>query len=439
MEFTFYADLVGISSLYRSDGNMAYNALNEFYNEVFFGLDSFHRADQQNREVHMLSDSILVSGEDIQSFVEAMAPVYANLLKKGLLLRGGAVRGKIRWDTRIESQNFRKNLPESDVLARAASLEKQVKGARFLLDRELAGFLLSVVPEWLSDQGYLRDRRSGQSELIIQRSIKPLSNGAAYEVLYPLLAHWENEEFVRELEILRNLELGKEEALAIQYRATETLLRICKARVDHHRGIPVMVAPAPYEDWLAALQTSRTLQIRQLRGSSRSGASRLTWHNEAPRHGGVYAFWWDGAGESSLVEMAAQKHLHFKAPGGVEIDLDVTSLISHRLGNGLTPLYVGKSFSDIAGRIGKHLCLGSPRVVPQNQCGATFPRKTSTCQLRDRLDRLFPQMEDSRPLLGNVKVSWVELCGKDNFSQRFFLEDLAIGQFMPAFNVDSER
>lgn len=440
MEFTFFADLVGISSLYRAEGDAAYNALNDFYNEVFYGLDAFHGADTHNREVHMLSDSILVSGEDIQVFVESMAPVYANLLKKGLMLRGGAVRGKIHWDTRIQSQNFRKMLPQTDVLARAASFEKSVKGARFLLDGDLARHLQHPKPQWLTEQGYINDRCKGDDALILQRAVVPLPNGAAWEVLYPLLAGWDDSEYQHRLENLREMEFGKEPSLAVQYRATETLLHVSQARSKHHRNAGAVTAEDSYEKLIEALLIAKDLSIRELKVAAGDAKSRLDWVGEAPRHGGVYAFWWDGNGQSSLSEMAGGKHLHFKGPDGHgEFDLDVTELIGRRLQNGLTPLYVGKSFSSIADRVGKHLCLGSRRVVSPERCGAVSPRKTTTCQLRDRLDRLFPQIDDTRILLKNIKVSWVELCGKDHFSQRFFLEDLAIGIFRPAFNVDSER
>jgi hypothetical protein len=41
-EFTFYGDLVGISSLYAATPKGAYNALNDYYNIVFHGLDAYY-------------------------------------------------------------------------------------------------------------------------------------------------------------------------------------------------------------------------------------------------------------------------------------------------------------------------------------------------------------------------------------------------------------
>lgn len=39
----------------------------------------------------------------------------------------------------------------------------------------------------------------------------------------------------------------------------------------------------------------------------------------------------------------------------------------------------------------------------------------------------------------NLALSYVRLDGNQNFYERFFLEDLAIGRLRPVFNVDSER
>jgi hypothetical protein len=65
---------------------------------------------------------------------------------------------------------------------------------------------------------------------------------------------------------------------------------------------------------------------------------------------------------------------------------------------------------------------------------------TTSCQVRDRLDRLFPHYHDTRPLaLENLALSYLRLDGPGAFVERFFLEDLAVGMLRPIFNVDSER
>jgi hypothetical protein len=65
---------------------------------------------------------------------------------------------------------------------------------------------------------------------------------------------------------------------------------------------------------------------------------------------------------------------------------------------------------------------------------------TTSCQVRDRLDRLFPDLPDTRSLaLDNLALSYARIEGTGAFVERFFLEDLAVGMFRPIFNVDSER
>ena len=59
--FTYCGDLVGVTSLYQSTPEGAYNLLNVFYNEVFSGLSAFHREDLHNHEVTMFSDTNIVT------------------------------------------------------------------------------------------------------------------------------------------------------------------------------------------------------------------------------------------------------------------------------------------------------------------------------------------------------------------------------------------
>jgi hypothetical protein len=65
---------------------------------------------------------------------------------------------------------------------------------------------------------------------------------------------------------------------------------------------------------------------------------------------------------------------------------------------------------------------------------------TTSCQVRDRLDRLFPNVDDTRRIaLNKLALSYVKVEGTNSFVERFFLEDLAVGMLRPIFNVDSER
>jgi len=67
--------------------------------------------------------------------------------------------------------------------------------------------------------------------------------------------------------------------------------------------------------------------------------------------------------------------------------------------NGLLPLYVGKTAADLAARIGKHLMLKTQRTVRREHTQAFSKRLNTSCQVRDRLDRLFPNVADTRELV----------------------------------------
>jgi len=118
-------DLVGISSLYASSPKGAYNALNDYYNEVFFSLQDYYTGKVQ-RKIEMFSDCLIITGNDPDAFINSMSAVYGNLISKGLLLRGGMVTGSLDFDLSVTVSNFTKRLPSTDVLARAVSLERMV-------------------------------------------------------------------------------------------------------------------------------------------------------------------------------------------------------------------------------------------------------------------------------------------------------------------------
>jgi hypothetical protein len=235
--FTYYGDLVGISSLYASSPQGAYNALNEYYNEVFSGLVAFYSG-HPSRKVEMFSDSLVVRGDDPALFIKTMSPVYGILLSKGLLLRGGMVRGKFDLDVRVTAGNFGKWLPNSDALARAAGMERIAKGARFLVESSLAVSLMPPRPSWLSPQGYFNDPQPGHRDLIFQRSLTPLGGGAAWEVLYPVLAEIEDVQIDAWIERLDYLALVAGDEFSKHHKETQSLLKHSKIRLSHHRGEP---------------------------------------------------------------------------------------------------------------------------------------------------------------------------------------------------------
>jgi hypothetical protein len=169
---------------------------------------------------------------------------------------------------------------------------------------------------------------------------------------------------------------------------------------------------------------------------------RLDWTGATsgkPEFAGVYAFWWR-ASPNAFLHAMGNRTLHFHGPGGAQLSWTLTLADLKVATNGLIPLYVGKNSSDIAWRIGLHLKLKTPRTVAAGAVGGICRRMTTSCQVRDRLDRLFPQHQDTRTVtLQNLALSYVRIDGQQGFIRRFFLEDLAIGALKPAFNVDPER
>lgn len=182
------------------------------------------------------------------------------------------------------------------------------------------------------------------------------------------------------------------------------------------------------------------IRIREHRIPSR--ADRLDWthtKNGRPGFAGVYAFWWRDSATAFLHAMG-NRTLHFHGPSGAQLSWKLSLADLKVASNGFIPLYVGKNASDIARRIGLHLKLKTPRTVAAGAVGGICRRMTTSCQVRDRLDRLFPQYADTRPVaLHNLALSYVRLDGQQGFIRRFFLEDLAIGLLQPVFNADSER
>jgi len=170
----------------------------------------------------------------------------------------------------------------------------------------------------------------------------------------------------------------------------------------------------------------------------------LQWTSEVPKpnFGGVYAFWWKGTFQD-FMKRIQEKELHFKGPvengKPSKLELNLENGFFGTAENGMTCLYVGKTHASIAKRVGLHLRLGVPRTLTKPEVEKDAPRSTTSCQVRDRLDRLFPYMDDTRELVNELALSYIKLDGPDHFVERFFLEDLAIGHLRPIFNVDSER
>jgi hypothetical protein len=92
----------------------------------------------------------------------------------------------------------------------------------------------------------------------------------------------------------------------------------------------------------------------------------LDWNRSAcgrPSFGGVYVFWWRGNSDE-FIKSIQTRVLHFSGPNRVALNWEITPRFLRDAENGLLPLYVGKTASDLAGRIGLHLKLKTPRTVP---------------------------------------------------------------------------
>lgn len=159
-----------------------------------------------------------------------------------------------------------------------------------------------------------------------------------------------------------------------------------------------------------------------------------------PNYGGIYCFWWRH-GADDLLSKIQNGSIAFHGPNGVERTLTVRRDHFREIA-GKVPLYVSKNHggekNNLAHRIGKHLKLKTPRVVAPLGTGHEMnERLTTSCQVRDRLDRLFDETEDTREMIiQNLALSFVR---EEDWETRFFLEDLAIGLFRPLFNLDCER
>lgn len=165
---------------------------------------------------------------------------------------------------------------------------------------------------------------------------------------------------------------------------------------------------------------------------------QLDWSKHTkPDFAGVYAFWWKH-GRDHLWKTIQNTTVAFHGVGGVNGKLELLKITKEHFTefDKRVPLYIGKSVS-IATRVGQHLLLQTKRAVPLNKGAEKSKRKTSACQVRDRMDRLLHEMEDPRKLiLDNLALSFIEV---EKWETRFFLEDLAVGLYRPLFNLDCER
>ncbi len=234
MGFTFYGDLLGISSMYRLAPQRAYERLNDFYNTTFSSIEEQWAA-EDNLETIMFSDSLLIYGDNPESALERLSVVYMKLHNEGLLFRGAMVKGRIAFEPRMDRHNFRNMIPTNDTLARAVILESAQKGARLIVENRLAQDLLQNVPEWATHDGYVRkpNLHDVPRDHILRR-LSPTPDNMAYEVLYFWICHPDltdlRIDYKMKKEEFEEIQKGMAKNVGDHYRATIDLLERCESR-----------------------------------------------------------------------------------------------------------------------------------------------------------------------------------------------------------------
>jgi hypothetical protein len=237
IDFTYYGDILGISGYYRLNPSVAKEKLNQFYDITFDSLSEYCRQND-SAKVAMFSDSLLFYGDDVFAALEQLHSVYAKLLREGLLLRGAVVKGKLQFEPHLTFENYEKRLPQDDTLARAAGLEKTKKGARLLIEKQLAADLLEEYPEWLTQEGYVMSFAEKRYAAVptgsILRRISPTPEQDTYEYLYFWISEGhkaylglDREVRLRDLEVIKSM---SSESISAQYKETIDLLKRCRAR-----------------------------------------------------------------------------------------------------------------------------------------------------------------------------------------------------------------
>jgi len=233
MDYTYYGDLLGISGYYKLGSQITHEKLNDFYNTVFHSLSDFCR--NNNIDIHMFSDSLLISGSGDDHILSELLKVYTKLLHKGLLLRGAIVKEKLSFEPRINLSNFNKSLPANDTLARAVGLESKYKGSRLIIEPSLANVLLEGVQSWLTADGYIYNPQpvGSHNTSPILRRICPTPDNSAYELLYfwtdSVLGH-DTIDYKTKKDQLTEISKFLSADVAEHYKETIRLLTRCESR-----------------------------------------------------------------------------------------------------------------------------------------------------------------------------------------------------------------
>lgn len=226
MTFTFYGDLLGISSNYNLDPTLAYSKLNDFYNTSFSNLKDYCNA-YPHSKVFMFSDSILFYGENPIAAIKQLQNLYLSLLSKNLLLRGAIVKDKLDFEPRFELKNFEKRLPINDTLAKAVSLESMYKGSRLIIDTSLALELLDEIPQWKTQEGFISSPNIESINSEFLKRITATPENRNYEYLYFWCSSHHNCEFdeLKKRKELEEISKMVDPGISIHYKDTVELIK----------------------------------------------------------------------------------------------------------------------------------------------------------------------------------------------------------------------
>ncbi|MDP8213125.1 MAG: hypothetical protein P9X22_07565, partial [Candidatus Zapsychrus exili] len=180
-KFTFYGDLLGTAKLYNINEQLAKRKLDNFYDIVFNKFKTIES--EEGIKGWLFSDSFFVTGTKLRKAIEIIGAIYYSLFHEDIYLRGAIVGGELEFDPKIELSNLTKQLPKTDVLFRAVTLEKSVKGIRFVIEKNLA---IRMLPkEWLTDDLYKNNvTLEGYGKYDFRRKIVLSSEWHAYEYLW---------------------------------------------------------------------------------------------------------------------------------------------------------------------------------------------------------------------------------------------------------------
>lgn len=158
---------------------------------------------------------------------------------------------------------------------------------------------------------------------------------------------------------------------------------------------------------------------------------------------GIYSFWWTG--DLNLLK-SLNRNVSLKGKHLKELDEEGNDFLKHdflwdwNLADGPVCLYVGKSHN-IAKRVDGHLCnyRTSESWYEPGHNQNFLVKHTTACQFRSGLEHLFKPHNGKTTLEEKLSHIGFSYLAEPSVTERFYLEDAAIGFLRPWFNVDSER